>query len=210
MGDIVELKIPRYIDISLDIAKKIKQREIKEGTKLKGRSLAAAQYNVSAETIRKSFILLADRGIIEVREKSGSIVISRSKAIEFIAEYKKDDSLKNSLETINDLMRQKKDIESKITHSLKKLQSNIKKRETNLPFEYVTIEIHDNYSCVGKKVLELNFFEETGATLFGIISNNTILSYVNPEHVLNQGDVLYFSGEKEHLDEIINRIKKTD
>lgn len=45
---------PKYRQISLDIARKIINGDIKEGEKLYGRSELAALYNVSPETIRRA------------------------------------------------------------------------------------------------------------------------------------------------------------
>lgn len=205
----MEKKLPRYIDIAIDIATKIKKREIKEGMKLKGRSLAAAQYNVSTETMRKAFILLANQGIVEVKEKSGVFVISRTKAVHFLNHYKQEYRVKNELSTINDLIKQKKDIDLKINKSLKSLSLATKRKEVEFPIEYFSIQVHNDFDCCNKTVESLDFFNLTGATLFGIVSGDKTYSHVNPYYIIKDKDILYFSGEKNNLDEVLTIVKKS-
>jgi K+/H+ antiporter YhaU regulatory subunit KhtT len=73
----------------------------------------------------------------------------------------------------------------------------------------VTVQVHSNYTCCGKRISEMDFFNQTGATLFGITQQSTTLSYVDPNYMLQDGDILYFSGEKENTDKIIEYIKIT-
>ena len=46
--------IPIYQKIALDLANKIYNGEVKEGSTLYGRSILAGKYNVSPETIRRA------------------------------------------------------------------------------------------------------------------------------------------------------------
>lgn len=79
---------PIYSRIALDIASKIARGEIREGEKLTGRSLTSSQYRVSPETVRRSFRLLADEGIVHIQRKSGATVLSRALAAEYVERYK--------------------------------------------------------------------------------------------------------------------------
>ena len=74
-----------YDQIAYDVASKIAVGEIKENERFSGRSLMGSHYGVSPETIRRSMRLLADEGILEVKDNSGSVVISRTKAVEFVS-----------------------------------------------------------------------------------------------------------------------------
>jgi K+/H+ antiporter YhaU regulatory subunit KhtT len=203
----MEYKLSRYVDIAIDIAVKIKKRELKEGTKLKGRSLAAAQYNVSAETIRKAFILLADKGIVEVKEKSGVFVISREQAIDFLDTYNKHNKVIGELDYINELLKKKKEIDSKISKSMRVIQNSMNDKNQDFPIEYFSIQIHKEYFCCDKTIKENDFFGHSGATLFGIVNKDKVISYLNPNYIIKEDDILYFSGEKSNLDKVFHFIK---
>ena len=50
----------QYLQIALDLATRIAQGELTEGSRIYGRSVLASEYGVSPETIRKALRLLAD------------------------------------------------------------------------------------------------------------------------------------------------------
>ena len=64
---------PIYSQIALDIAYKIARGDLKENSKLTGRSLLSTSYAVSPETIRRSMRMLADVGIVDVKNNSGAL-----------------------------------------------------------------------------------------------------------------------------------------
>ena len=76
---------PQYLRIALDVAEKIAAGELEERQRLSGRSLLASEYAVSPETVRKALRLLANMKVVEVREKSGVVVLSRDNARRYAA-----------------------------------------------------------------------------------------------------------------------------
>ena len=50
----------QYLQIALDLATRIAQGELTEGSRIYGRSVLASEYGVSPETIRKALRLLAE------------------------------------------------------------------------------------------------------------------------------------------------------
>jgi len=76
---------PRYQKVAIGIAQRIVDGKFPLGQKIKSRSTLASYFNVSPETARKAINVLADLDIVSVRQGSGVIVISRDKAIEYIA-----------------------------------------------------------------------------------------------------------------------------
>lgn len=202
-------KIPKYISIALDIADRIKKRDIKEGQKLKGRSLAAAEYNVSAETMRKAFSLLADKEIIIIREKSGSIVLSRQKAIEFKNSFKEFFKVTDELQVIQDIIFQNKENYKKLAKSIKFIEASMTSQTTKLPFEHISVQVHSEYDVCGKTLEEVDYFKPTMANLFGIVSNKVPITKLNCDYRIRNEDILYFTGENDSLKKLIDVIKKT-
>lgn len=84
-----------YEKIALDIAYRIVRREIAEGVRLSGRSVMSSEYGVSPETIRRSFSLLEEMGVVEVKHNSGVHVISRENAKKYITKYSKSNENRN-------------------------------------------------------------------------------------------------------------------
>jgi len=199
---------PKHVEIAVDLAKKIQQRTLKEGTKLRGRSLASSDYSVSSETIRKAFNLLQKYDVIEVKEKSGAFVLSRENALRFIKNHRKKNTLEQEVQNMRDLYMKHKEIELQIKSSLKKIEANIKTTNDTLPIYYFTVQIHENFDCIGKKISEIDFHEKTGATLFGIVSKQETISSLSNNYILKENDILYFSGDNTSADKIIKFIKK--
>ena len=68
----------QYLQIALDLATRIAQGELTEGSRIYGRSVLASEYGVSPETIRKALRLLADKrpaGVVHCF--SGSVEMMR-------------------------------------------------------------------------------------------------------------------------------------
>ena len=66
----------QYLQIALDLATRIAQGELTEGSRIYGRSVLASEYGVSPETIRKALRLLADMKVVDVKPQSGAVVLS--------------------------------------------------------------------------------------------------------------------------------------
>ena len=78
---------PVYSRIALDIATKIARGEFSEGQRISGRSLTSIKYGVSPETVRRAFRLLSDMEILDVRQNSGAIVLSKANAAKYIKQF---------------------------------------------------------------------------------------------------------------------------
>ena len=63
---------PIYQKIAVDIASKIAAGKYKVGEKIYGRSMLAAHYAVSPETIRRAMFMLQDVGIVAIESGSGA------------------------------------------------------------------------------------------------------------------------------------------
>ena len=63
----------QYLQIALDLATRIAQGELTEGSRIYGRSVLASEYGVSPETIRKALRLLADMKVVDVKPQSGAV-----------------------------------------------------------------------------------------------------------------------------------------
>ena len=81
------VKPPIYYQVAFDVASKIAAGDLKEGDRFSGRSLMGSQYGVSPETIRRAIGHLNDRGIVSIKNNSGSTVLSQKRAAEYVEQY---------------------------------------------------------------------------------------------------------------------------
>ena len=83
----------QYLQIALDLARRIAKGELSEGSRIYGRSVMASEYNVSPETIRRALRLLADMKVVEVKPQSGAIVLSADSARRYIANFEENSAV---------------------------------------------------------------------------------------------------------------------
>lgn len=99
---------PVYLKIALDIASRIARGEFKENSKIYGRSIMSSEYGVSPETIRRALKLLSDMNVVEIKQSSGAIVLSRKSAQEYINRFKGRESTQSLNLQLNKLVDEQK------------------------------------------------------------------------------------------------------
>lgn len=193
---------PRYEKIALDIANSIYKGQYKEGERLYGRSTLAGTYNVSPETIRRAVKILEDVGVVESTKGSGITIISKDKAYKYINRFKNIETLTTFKAKLMEQIERKHELEKEILGTIDRIieRSSILSNTTALtPFE---VEINNNCKIIGKTIGEVNFWQNTGATIVGIRrGDNTILS-PGPYSSMELGDRLLIIGEDEVIDAV--------
>ena len=159
---------PVYQQIAIDIASRIANGEFPEGTKISGRSTLAGQYNVSPETIRRSVSLLEDMKIVSVTHGSGILVESMDLSMNFINQFKEVDSISGIKNSINELMKQREELDNKLNQYLDRILDYTVRFKTSNPFAPLEVEIPEKSHVIGKAIGEVNFWQNTGATIIAI------------------------------------------
>ena len=188
---------PRYEKIALDIANAIYKGQYEEGEKIYGRSTLAGTYNVSPETIRRAIKILEDVGVVESSKGSGIVIISKDKAFKYINRFKNIESVASFKMKLMEQIEAKQKVENAILDTIDRIieRSSILSNTTALtPFE---LEITNHCKILGKSIGELNFWQNTGATIVGIRRNNETLLSPGPYATLELGDVILIIGEDE-------------
>ncbi len=143
---------PVYSQIALDIAVRIARGDLKENTKISGRSKMASEYNVSPETIRRSFQLLQDMKIIEVLQSSGAIIKSRDNALKYIERNNIGNDFRNLKRELNALLKERSNMDKRINEIVSQIIDyserfrNAIKRSDDIilsPGPYFVFEPHD-------------------------------------------------------------------
>ena len=186
---------PVYERVAYEIAIQIANGKVVEGAKIKGRSLASTQFNVSTETMRKALNVLQDNGVIAIKEQSGAQVLSREQALKFSEEYKDEIALKNSFQVFHSLLDESKTIQQRIKKELSRLEKKYDINHSSTPIRTFDYQLSETHPMVGRTLRSINFYKATGATLYGIVGTITVSS-PSSEYVFQPFDILYFSGDE--------------
>ncbi|WP_019638003.1 TrkA C-terminal domain-containing protein [Paenibacillus fonticola] len=202
-------EIAVYKSIALDIAQRIVSGELSVQSKISGRSLLAAQYHVSPETIRKAIGLLKDEGIVSVSQGKGIVVISDQKAREYLTSsnyLKSAYSLKRDLEL---LMSEKKEVDRRFEILLGKITKASDRLQNLTPYNPMEIQIQEQSHAVGKTIGNLQFWQNTGATVIALRRGTGVSISPGPHVILRENDYLVFVGDAkiyEKTERFVNQI----
>ncbi|MGH0053522.1 MAG: TrkA C-terminal domain-containing protein [Sphaerochaetaceae bacterium] len=188
-----------YERIAYDIAKRIANQEIDEGTRLSGRSLMSSEYGVSPETIRRAFALLEELEVVHVMHNSGVRVLSTEKAKTYIKKHQKHDEGRSLLYRMKEILEEQELLNRELYSTAKQLFAmNNRFKESN-PFPLYEYTISDNSKAIGQNLRKLHFWQETGATIVAIRRDGVINLSPGPLAQLAAGDILMMVGPHDCL-----------
>lgn len=202
MDESFNTTIPRYLKIAVDIATRISSGKIMEGEKLKGRSVLSTEYNVSSETIRRALSLLSDKKVVVTKEGSGSTVLSKQKAIEFIHNFNSDDVLAQMQKNLYTLLTKRTKLDKEIAKASKHIADMYKYRKSDI-IEPIEVIIPKESHVIKKSIGTLQIWHNTGATIMGIIRNKDVIISPGPYFEFEQDDKVLIVGDK-HVAERFN------
>jgi K+/H+ antiporter YhaU regulatory subunit KhtT len=201
MSDISVIK-PIYQQIAIDLANRIANMEFAIGEKIHGRSTLAGQYNVSPETIRRAVILLEDMNIVEVAQGSGITVKSKDEAFKFIERFKSKDSMTSIKKDIENVLDEKKKLEDNLISYINKIMDYSERFKNSNPFAPIEVEIPKESKLIGKTIADINFWQNTGATIIGIRREGALILSPGPYATFNQGDIYIMVGEESSYERV--------
>lgn len=206
-----ENKTSKYEKIALDIAYSIVNDEWKMGDIIKGRSTLSGKYSVSPETIRRALKLLEELHVVEVIEKKGMLIKSKTAAVAYIKEYQSKDHVLSLRENIAKMIEEKRVIEDNMLVKLDKLIEEavlLKNVGIIYPLEF---KIPEGSHLIGRSIGDIRFWEHTGATIIGINRTGELVLSPGPKLVFFEGDVVFYVGNSPGNSERVNKfIKSTE
>lgn len=193
----VLVSIPKYQQIAIEIASKIVNEEYAIGQRIHGRSSIAGQYNVSPETARRAFSILADLDIVSPEKGSGMVIKSRSKAVEFLHQF----SNRTTIETLKasimqNIQRQQKEIQT-LGSDLAELISATEHFRSMNPLMPFSLRITPECRYLNKSIQEIQLWQHTGATLVAIKRGHTLIRSPGPYAVMQENDVIYYVSQED-------------
>lgn len=195
---------PVYSQIALDIASRIVRGDLKENSKIYGRSIMSSEYGVSPETIRRAMKLLEDMGIVQTKDKSGTTVLSAEKAKLYVERFGEENSVRAMRDKLVGLTKQQENINKQIIEiSGSIIRVNEMNSQAN-PFNNYEINIPDNSSVIGYTLGDINFWQETQATVIAIRREGKIILSPGPYVLFKQGDTVVFIGDVSCVQTVTN------
>ena len=184
-----------YKQIALDIAQGIAAGRFRMGDKLRGRSTLAGQYNVSPETIRRAVALLETAEVLEVVPSEGIIIRSAEAAQDFVDRAQDLDSINSIRASINQLLEQQEEISRRLTAQTRELLDAAGRFNYLNPLTPYELEITGDCRQQGRTIGDLNFWNNTQATIIAIKRGEKLLLSPGPYAVLGAGDKLLIVGD---------------
>lgn len=185
---------PVYSQIALDVALRIERGELKENTKVYGRSIMASEYGVSPETIRRAMKLLADMEIVSILHNSGVMILSCQKAREYVAKFGAQNDIRTQQKALQQLLQQQAELSLQIGNVAGAIVRINEKFTTTTPFPNYETPVPADCPLIGKNLSELKFWQQTGATVIAIRRAGRIILSPGPYAALEVGDILMFVG----------------
>ena len=193
---------PVYSRIALDIATRIAEGDLKEKSKIYGRSVMSSEYGVSPETIRRALRLLSDMEIVDIRQNSGAVILSKEKAKQYIARFNEHEDIRTLQRQLKDMLSEQENLNRRITEITASIINKNERFSKINPFQIYEAEVNPEASVLGKTLAELKFWQETGATIIAIRREDKIILSPGPYAVLMQLDRLIFVGDIACIDAV--------
>ena len=188
--------IPQSLRIAISLGSDIAEGQYKEGEKMPGMTKLASKYGVSAETVRKSMLMLAELKIVSVSVKKCAMVLSEERARLYLEslKYRKErhelsDRMKTLFKSYQDIGRELEDVSSQLLDALAYPMPS----EKMIPTFEVTVS--PDSDKVGRTIGSIRFWQATGSTIIAVRRGQSISVAPGPYEILNEGDVIVCVGE---------------
>ncbi len=185
---------PVYSQIALDIALRIAKGELKENTKVYGRSVMASEYGVSPETIRRAMRLLSDMEIVDIRHNSGAVILSCERARQYVDKFGAQNDIRFQQSELQQLLQTQAELGKRISEVAGSIVRINERFSATAPFPNYEAAVPENCPLAGKTLGELKFWQQTGATVIAIRRKNRIILSPGPYAALEEQDILLFVG----------------
>lgn len=185
----------QYLQIALDLARRIAGGELPEGSRVYGRSMMASEYNVSPETIRRALRLLADMKVVEVKPQSGAMVLSADSARRYIENFEENAGVRALRLQLKELMAEYADLHRRMGETVGAL---VRRWDgfaaAGEPLPNYEVTVPENSPCLGKSIGALKFWQSTGGTIVAIRRGQKVILSPGPYAELYAGDVVILVG----------------
>lgn len=197
----------KYQEIAYDMAAKIADGHYKIGERFYAKSAISSQYCVSSETARRALNILSDLGIVKIVKGSGVTIVSPEKAADYIRQFKKVTTI---VELRSELYREiqiQNESRQRMDGILKEIKDKVTQFNQANPIVPYWIHVDSDCPLLGKTLRDLNFWNNTLATIMAIRRNGELLLSPGPYAALMADDVLYYIGDEDCVQRVETFLK---
>lgn len=191
-----EFSTPRYQQIAIDIARRIAKGRYQVGERIYSRSSLASQYGVSSETTRRAILVLSDLGIVEATKGSGVTILSYEKAVQYAELYERVNVIEELRQSMKASIHRQSDELVRLSRAVDELVEQTEQVSAVNPFLPFRVQITQHTPYLNQSVNQLQFWQNTSATVIAIEHEHKLILSPGPYAALNNGDVLYFVGDE--------------
>lgn len=184
-------KMPRYVKIAHDVTNRILNGEFQEGDILKGRSVLAASYNVSPETIRKALNILQDKKIVEIKHGVGVFVDSIMNAKQYRDSWDSEVNIDNDYKGLIKILGDVQSLHDELEESINQLMDNFR-YQTDETIAFQKMVITSDCWLIGKTIGDVYFYNYTEATVVAVKSNGQTITSPGPDYEFKVNDEIIF------------------
>lgn len=185
-------EVPRYASIALDVAQRIARGELRENTKLYGRSVMSSEYGVSPETVRRAMKLLADMEVVRNLRSSGTMILSAEKAQNYVEKYVEQTEIRSRQQKLHQLILQQEELGRQISDLAESIVRINQRSANDAPAMHHEANVDARCPVVGKSLGELQFRQKTGATVIAVRRGTQTIISPGADTILEPGDTLLF------------------
>lgn len=182
----------RYEEIAQDLARRIGQGELAEGSRVLGRSSLAGMYQVSPETIRRAVAILHERGIVQSVAGSGIRVLSRFAATDYLESVRTRNTLEEGSRELRVLLKQRRQLDDHIESAVERLLSMATGAFARRMVEEITVR--PGAWVVGRSLNEIRLRSRTGSTAVSVTRGDVDHFSPPADMLLEPGDVVTLIG----------------
>ncbi len=148
--------------------------------------------------------MLQDLEIVEATKGSGVMIKSYEKAAQFVQQFLEVQSIQQiHIEMLESMKRQKEELNflQEITERLVGRTERFRSINPFVPFQ---IEVLEHSPYISHSIGEINFWQNTSATIVGIKRGQELFISPGPYITIEPNDIIYFIGN----DECLERVEK--
>ncbi|HWQ58223.1 MAG TPA: TrkA C-terminal domain-containing protein [Clostridia bacterium] len=183
---------PQYLRIAQDVASQVADGDLAEGQKISGRSLLASEYGVSPETIRRALKLLSDMKVVEVRDKSGVVILSADNARRYLQRREGLSEQQDLQSRMRELLAKQENVSKQMLDVAAQLISLQQHPSASEPLPNYEVRVAEHSTLIGRSIGALHFWQQTGATIVAIRRKQSVILSPGPYAELYGGDTIVF------------------
>ncbi len=140
--------------------------------------------------------------ILDVRQNSGAIVLSKANAAKYIKQFDNHLDLRTLKKQMKALVAERDKLNVRIMELTERITDMSERFFTSDPLRSFEFEIPANSPILGKTIADSMFWQNTGATIVALRRNGKIIPSPGPYAVFMPNDVIIVSGDFEVSDRV--------